>query len=164
MDRGVWQAIVHGGYKWVGHELGTKQQQQHHVIMSGAMLGITDKMEAWPQTPLLIPQARSGMKELALVILACFFLSLVELAGKNVKVLIVLERSMRRHKAFNSCAQRIIHKVNIDICSRIFTKNVPGWASRPQLEAMGRIVNLRPVCEGNIYGKRSLLSLGYRSK
>ena len=26
--------------------------------MSGAALGITDKMEAWPQTPLLIPQAR----------------------------------------------------------------------------------------------------------
>ena len=59
MDRGVWQAIVHGGYKRVGHDLGTKQQQQHHVIMSGAMLGSTDKMEAWPQTPLLIPQARS---------------------------------------------------------------------------------------------------------
>ena len=100
--------------------------------MSGAMLGITDKMEAWPQTPLLIPQARSRMKELALVILTCFFLSLVELAGKNVKVLIVLERSMRNlshapnHKAFCSCAQKIIYKVTIDICSRIFTKNVPG--------------------------------------
>ena len=39
------------------------------------------------------------MKELALVILTCFFLSLVELAGKNVKVLIVLERSMRKQKA-----------------------------------------------------------------
>ena len=59
MDRGVWQAIVHGGYKRVGHDLGTKQQQQHHVMMSGAMLVITDKKEAWPQTPLLIPQARS---------------------------------------------------------------------------------------------------------
>ena len=94
--------------------------------MSGAMLGITDKMEAWPQTPLLIPQARSGMKELALVILTCFFLSLVELAGKNVKVLIVLERSMRKHKALCSCAQKIIYKVTIDICSRIFTKNFPG--------------------------------------
>ena len=52
------------------------------------------------------------MKELGLVILTCFFLSSVEYAGKNVKVLIVLERSMRRHKAFCSCAQRIIHKVN----------------------------------------------------
>ena len=66
------------------------------------------------------------MKELALVILTCFFLSLVELAGKNVKVLIVLERSMRKHKALCSCAQKIIYKVTIDICSRIFTKNFPG--------------------------------------
>ena len=80
------------------------------------------------------------LKELALVILTCFFLSSVELAGKNVKVLIVLERSVRKHKAFCSCAQKIIYKVTIDICSRIFTNNVPGWARRPQLEAMGRIV------------------------
>ena len=71
------------------------------------------------------------MKELALVILTCFFLSLVELAGRNVKVLIVLERSVRKHKAFCSCAQKIIYKVTIDICSRIFAKNVPGWAGRP---------------------------------
>ena len=66
------------------------------------------------------------MKELILVILTCFLLSLVELAGKNVKVLIVLERSMRKHKAFCSCAQKIIYKVTTDIYSRIFTKNVPG--------------------------------------
>ena len=66
------------------------------------------------------------MKELGLVILTCSFLSLVELAGKNVKVVIVLERSMRKHKAFCSCAQKIIYKVTIDICSRIFAKNVPG--------------------------------------
>ena len=77
------------------------------------------------------------MKGLALVILTCSFLSLVELPGKNVKV---LEISMRKHKAFCSCAQKIIYKVTIDICSRIFTKNVPGWACRLQLEAMGRIV------------------------
>ena len=57
-----------------------------------------------------------GMKELGLVILTCSFLSLVELAGKNVKV---LERNMRKHKAFCRCAQKII-------CSRIFAKNVPG--------------------------------------
>ena len=94
--------------------------------MLGARLGITDKMEAWPQLPLLIPQAPTRMKGLALVILTCFFLSSVELAGKNVKVLIVLERSMRKHKAFCSCAQKIIYKVTTDICSRIFTKNVPG--------------------------------------
>ena len=38
------------------------------------------------------------MKELALVILTSFFLSLVELAGKNIKVLNVLERSIERTK------------------------------------------------------------------
>jgi len=64
------------------------------------------------------------MKELGLVILTCSFLSLVELNGKNVKVLIVLERNIRKHKAFCSCAQKII-------CSRIFTKNVPGRSLRP---------------------------------
>ena len=53
-----------------------------------------------------------GMKGLAFVILTCFFLSAVELAEKNVKVLFVLERIMRKHKAFCSCAQKIIHKVN----------------------------------------------------
>ena len=79
------------------------------------------------------------MKELGPVILTSF-LSSVELAEKNVKVLIVLERSMRKHKPFCSCAQKIIYKVTIDICSRIFTKNVPGSAHRPQLEVMGRIV------------------------
>jgi len=89
------------------------------------------------QPPLLISQARPGMKELGLVIMTCSFLSLVELAGKNVKV---LGRSMRKHKTFCSCAQKIIYKIIIDICSRIFTKNVQGWACRPQLEAMGRIV------------------------
>ena len=104
------------------------------------MLGITDKMEARPQLPLLTLQARSGMKELGFVILTCSSLSSVELAGNNVKVLIVLERSMRKHTAFCSCAQKIIYKVTIEMCSRIFTKNVPGWAHRPQLEAMGRIV------------------------
>ena len=31
----------------------------HPWAVSGAALGITDKMEAWPQPPLLIPQARS---------------------------------------------------------------------------------------------------------
>ena len=64
-----------------------------------------------------------GMKELGLVILTCSSLSSVELAGKNVKV---LERSLRKHKVFYSCAQKIIYKVIIDICSRIFTKNVAG--------------------------------------
>ena len=78
-----------------------------------------------------------GMKELGLAILTCSFLSSGELVGKNVKV---QERSMRKHKTFCSCAQKIICKLIIGVCSRIFTKNVPGWACRPQLEAMGRIV------------------------
>ena len=93
--------------------------------MSEATLGITNKMEAWPQP--LSSSCLHGprMKEFGLVILICSFLSSVELAGKNVKVLI-LERSMRKHKAFCSRAQKIIYKVTIDICSRICTKNVPG--------------------------------------
>ena len=92
----------------------------------GAVLGITDKMEA--HLNLLFSSHRHGpqMKELGFVILTYSFLSSVELVGKNVKVLIVLERSMRKHKAFCNCAQKIIYKVTIDICSRIFTKNVPG--------------------------------------
>ena len=94
--------------------------------MSGATLGITDKMEAWPQPPLLIPQAWTQDEGVSSCDSDLFFLSLVELAGKNVKVLIVLERSTRKHKAFSGCAQKIIYKVSIDICSRIFTKNVPG--------------------------------------
>ena len=63
------------------------------IHVSGAALGIADKMEAQPQP--LSSSCRQGprIKELGLVILTCFFLSSVELAGKNVKVLIVLERS-----------------------------------------------------------------------
>ena len=53
-----------------------------------------------------------GMKELGFVILTCFSLSSAELTEENIKVLIVFERSIRRHKAFCSCAQRVIHKVN----------------------------------------------------
>ena len=94
--------------------------------MSGAALGITDKMEAQPQPPLLIPQAWTQDEGVSSCDSDSFFLSSVELAGKNVKVFIVLERTMRKHKAFCSCAQKIIYKVTIDICSRIFTKNVPG--------------------------------------
>ena len=42
------------------------------------------------------------MKELGPVYLTWIFLSLVKLTEKNIKVLIVLERSMGRHKAFCS--------------------------------------------------------------
>ena len=91
----------------------------------GATLGITDKMEARPQHPLLILQARTRDEGVRSCDSDLFLLS-VELAGKNVKVVIVLERSIRKHKAFCSCAQKIIYKVTIDICSMIFGKNVPG--------------------------------------
>ena len=94
--------------------------------MSEAALGITDKMEARPQPPLLIPQAWSwdeGVKFCDSDLFFPFFP--VELARNNVKVLIVLDRSMRKHKAFCSCDQKIIYKVTIDICSSTFTKSVP---------------------------------------
>ena len=94
--------------------------------LSGAVLGITDKMEARPQPPLLILQAQSQDEGVRSCDSDLFFPFFGELAGKNVKVIIVLERSMRKHKAFCRCAQKIIYKVTIDICSRIFTKNVPG--------------------------------------
>ena len=60
----------------------------------------------------LFRRHRPGMKELGFVILTCFFLSSAELTEENIKVLTVFESSMRRHKAFCSCAQRIIHEVN----------------------------------------------------
>ena len=85
------------------------------------------------------------MKELGFVILTCFFLSLAELTEENIKVLIVFERSMRRHKAFCSCAQRIIHEVNHwHFFKGLLQKSVPGWAHRPQLEAMGGIAVWSP--------------------
>ena len=72
------------------------------------------------------------MKESGFMILTCFFLSSAELNEENIKVLIVFERSMRRHKAFCSCAQIIIHKVN----HWHLQKSVPGWAQRLQFETM----------------------------
>ena len=57
------------------------------------MLAITDKMEARPQLPLLVLQAWTRDKDLDLVILTCFFLSSAELTEKNIKVLIILERT-----------------------------------------------------------------------
>ena len=64
------------------------------------------------------------IKELGFVILICFFLSSAELTEENIKVLIVFERRMRRHKAFCSCAQRIIHKVNHRHLFKDFYKRV----------------------------------------
>ena len=104
-----------------------------------------------------------GMKELGFVILTCFFLSSAELTEENIKVLIVFERSMRRHKAFCSCAQRIIHKVNHWHLFKDFYKRVF------QGEHRGR--SLRPwkglLSEAYLWGKclwqRSLLNLGLRN-
>ena len=54
-----------------------------HLMVLGATLGITDKMEARPQTRFFIPQACPGMKELGLVILNCLFLSSAEVTEKE---------------------------------------------------------------------------------
>ena len=86
---------------------------------SGATLGVTDKMEARPQPPLLILQARPQDEGVRPCDSDLFFPFFGWFAGKNVKV---LKRSMRKHKAFYSCAQKIIYKITIDICSRTFTK------------------------------------------
>ena len=51
--------------------------------MSGAMLGITDKMEAWSLAPSHPAGTDPGMKELGLVILTCLFLSSAELTEKE---------------------------------------------------------------------------------
>ena len=77
-----------------------------------------------------------GMKELGVVILTCFSLSSAELTEENIKVLIVFERSMRRHKAFCSCSQRIIHKVNHchlfkDFYKKVFQGEHTGCSLRP---------------------------------
>ena len=84
----------------------------------------------------LFPRHGPGMKELGFVILTCFFLSSAELTKENIKVLIVFERSMRRHKAFCSCAQRIIHKVNHlhlfkDFYKKVFQGEHTGHSLRP---------------------------------
>ena len=84
-----------------------------------------------------------GMKELGFVILTCFFLSSAELTEENIKVLIVFERSMRRHKAFCSCAQRVIPKV--DQCFRV-SMEATAWDH-------GRDCYLKPICEESVYGK-----------
>ena len=55
--------------------------------MSGAMLVITDKMEARPPPPLLILQAQPRDEGVRPCGSDFSFLSLVKLAGKNVKVL-----------------------------------------------------------------------------
>ena len=61
-----------------------------------------DSMGLWiyggDQLLLDVPQAWTRDEGVCLVILTCSFLYSAELTEKNIKVLIVLERSMRRHK------------------------------------------------------------------
>ena len=112
---------------------------------------------------LVFHRHRSGMKELGFVILPCFFLSLAELTEENIKVLIVFERRMRKHKAFCSCAQKIIHKVNHwplfkDFCKKVFQGEHTCRSLRPW-EGL--------LSEAYLWGKclwqRSLLNLGLRN-
>ena len=111
----------------------------------------------------LFRRHRHGMKELGFVILTCFFLSSAKLTEENIKVITVFERRMRRHKAFCSYAQRIIHKVNHwhlfkDFYKRLFQDEHTGCSLRPW-EGL--------LSEAHLWGKflwqRSLLNLGVRN-
>ena len=126
-------------------------------LVSGAALGITDKMEA--RSPAPSPHSAGtvlGMKELGLAILTSFpFLGWVDWKGilRCFKVLIVLERSMRRHKAFCSIAQKIIHKVNHwhlfkDFYQRVFQDEHIGRSLRPWEGLISEA-----YLQGNVYGK-----------
>ena len=111
----------------------------------------------------LFPRHGPGMKELGFVILTCFFLSSAELTEENIKVLIVFERSMRRHKAFCSCAQRIIHKVNHwhlfkDFHKRVFQGEHRGYSLRPWEGLLSEA-----YLWGKCFWQRSLLNLGLRN-
>ena len=72
MDREAWCAAIHGVAK--------------SRTLSGATLGITDKMEA--RSPAPSPHSTGTdprIKELGLVILTCLLLSLAELTEKEYK-------------------------------------------------------------------------------
>ena len=111
----------------------------------------------------LFRRHRPRMKELGFVILTCFFFSSAELTEENIKVLIVFERSMRRHKAFCSCAQRIIYKVNHwylfkDFYKKVFQGEHTGHSLRPW-EGLLSEAHLWEKC----LWQRSLLNLGLRN-
>ena len=66
IDREAWRAMAHGVARsqtrlsdWTELNWSLREVPKHKTEMSGAALGFTDKMEARPQTPLLVPQARS---------------------------------------------------------------------------------------------------------
>ena len=54
-----------------------------HICLLGAVLGFTDKMRHGPTSPSSFRRHGPGMKELGLVILTCFFLSLAELTERE---------------------------------------------------------------------------------
>ena len=84
---GVAAATCHPRYKGIYPLDAVLMASQHHSLtgglpvfsecgyLSGAVLGITDKMEAWSPVPSHSAGMDPGMKELGLVILTCLFLS-----------------------------------------------------------------------------------------
>ena len=129
-------------------KVGRKKQKQDYIFywnlpQPGLLSGVGGSIRHYWQnkgtalSPLpLFHRHGPGMKELGFVVLTCVFLSSAKLTKENIKVLIVLERSKRRHKAFCSCAQRIIHKVNHwhlfkDFYKRVFQGEHRGRSLRP---------------------------------
>ena len=93
---GVAAATCHPRYKGIYPLDAVLMASQHHSLtgglpvfsecgyLSGAVLGITDKMEA--RSPAPSPHSAGtdpGMKQLGLVILTCLFLSSAELTEKE---------------------------------------------------------------------------------
>ena len=134
------------------------------ILLSGAALGITDKMEAWPWTTLLILQAWSQDEGVRPCNSDLSFPLLGWVDWKGIlRCLIVLERSMRMHKAFCSCAQRIIHKVNHwplfkDFYKRVFQDEHIGRSLRPW-----EVLLSEAYLWGECLWQRSLLNLGLRN-
>ena len=103
------------------------------------------------------------MKELGFVILTSFSLCSAESTKENIKVLIVFERSIRRHKAFCSCAQRIIHKVNHWHLFKYFYKKVfQGEHAGRSLRPWERLLSEAHLWEKCLW-QRSLLNLGLKN-
>ena len=72
--------------------------KSHFTVLSGAVLGITDKMEARPQPPFSFRRHGPGMKELALVILTCFFLYSLSWLERMLRCLLFLREQLESTK------------------------------------------------------------------
>ena len=138
----MWSTIFQFIYSFTGMPV---RSRIRHYWQNGGMA---------PTLPSLSHRHGPGMKKLGFVILTYFFLSLAELTEKNIKVLIVLERSMRRHKAFCSCAQRIIHKVNHWHLFKDFTKKCFRVNTEAAAWNHGRDFYLNPICEKSVCAKK----------